>query len=178
MTATQSFNDKYLILIIIVSVAIPLIIALLIFNQNQVSNNVGWISFLPHINGIINTLTSIILVIGWLFIKNKKVAFHKTSMLTAFVLGAFFLISYVIYHSYSESTAYGGEGMIRYIYYFLLITHIMLAIAVVPFVLLAIYYGISARYSKHKRIVKYTLPIWLYVSITGVIVYLMISPYY
>ena len=99
-------------------------------------------------------------------------------MISAFVLGTLFLVSYVIYHSSVPSTSYGGEGMVKGIYYFFLLTHILLAAVVVPLVLTALYFAIKQQFDRHKRIVKWAYPIWLYVSITGVVVYLMISPYY
>ena len=106
------------------------------------------------------------------------IKYHRISMMSAFVLGSLFLVSYVIYHSMADSTTFGGEGWIRPVYYFLLLSHILLAIVVVPFVLFAFYFALTDKIEKHKKIVKYTFPIWLYVSVTGVLVYLMISPYY
>jgi putative membrane protein len=99
-------------------------------------------------------------------------------MLSAFVLSSIFLISYVIYHASVPETRFGGQGIVRYIYFFVLITHIILATLVVPLALFSIYRGLNSEVVLHKKIVKYTFPIWLYVSVTGVIVYLMISPYY
>lgn len=149
-------------------------------------------SFLPHLNAVLNTATSICLILGFIFIKQNKQRYHITAMITAFVLSTLFLVSYVAYHSQGLETKFGDIdhnkvvdaaeaakiGILRYIYLFILLTHIVLAAIVVPFVLLAIYYGISRQNQKHKRIVKWTFPIWLYVAITGVLVYLMISPYY
>ena len=99
-------------------------------------------------------------------------------MMSAFLLGCVFLILYVIYHSNAPSTKFGGEGTIRYIYYFFLLSHVLLAFIVVPLVLSAIYFAISEKIERHKKVVKFTFPVWLYVSVSGVIVYLMISPYY
>ena len=99
-------------------------------------------------------------------------------MVSAFVLGALFLVSYVLYHGSAPSTSFGGEGWIRSLYYFVLLTHIILAAVVVPLVLVALYFALSDRIVQHKKLVKYAYPIWLYVSITGVLVYLMIRPYY
>ena len=99
-------------------------------------------------------------------------------MTSAFILGAVFLVTYILYHISNPSTPYGGEGIIRYIYYFFLITHIGLSIGVVRFVLLAMHHASNKEFNAHKKVVKIAFPVWLYVSITGVIVYLMISPYY
>ena len=111
-------------------------------------------------------------------IKQKKIEYHRTFMMSAFILSSIFLVSYVIYHNQVESTKFGGEGVIKYLYYVILLTHIVLAAIVVPFVLLAIYYAWTKQIEQHKKIVKWTWPIWTYVAISGVIVYLMISPYY
>jgi putative membrane protein len=117
-------------------------------------------------------------VLALVFVKQKKYNLHGATMTVAFVLGAIFLVSYVIYHGAAESTPFGGEGNIRMVYYFLLITHILFAaIALFP-ILFAYYYGYTNQREKHRKVVKYAYPIWLYVSVTGVIVYLMISPYY
>jgi putative membrane protein len=115
---------------------------------------------------------------GFYFIKIQRVSLHRATMLTAFILGCLFFVAYIVYHSAVPSTSFGGEGTIRVIYYFLLITHIILAAVVAPFVLLALYYALKKKIPQHKRIVKFTYPIWLYVSITGVLVYLLIRPYY
>ncbi|HEY9117523.1 MAG TPA: DUF420 domain-containing protein, partial [Roseivirga sp.] len=141
--------------------------------------NLGdWVYNLPHAIGVINTLTALCLIAAFVAIKSKNVKLHQRMNSSAFVLGAIFLVLYVLYHASAESTPYGGDGTFRSVYYFLLISHILLSIGVVPLVLLAFYYALNGMIDKHKRIVKYTFPIWLYVSVTGVAVYLMISPYY
>jgi len=166
-------------LFIIISLLIPMVIAVLIFLPKGETNEIEpWIFSLPFYNAIINTLTAIFLITGFYFIKNGNVVNHKRCMISAFVLGCMFLIFYVLYHSNAPSTKFGGEGIIRYVYFSLLISHILLAFIVVPLVLSAIYFAVSQKIEKHKKIVKFTFPVWLYVSISGVIVYLMISPYY
>jgi len=111
-------------------------------------------------------------------IKNGKRSLHEKLMKSALVLSALFLILYVLYHMTSESTSYGGEGLIKYLYYFILISHILLSVAVVPFVLFTFLHGINQDFNKHKRLARIAFPLWLYVAVTGVIVYIMISPYY
>jgi len=176
---TKKTESKYLWLIGVLSVVIPIAVAILLFKPSSLLEfNGNWVYMLPHINGIINTVTSVFLILGVVFIKKGNKTVHEMCMTVAFSLGSIFLISYIIYHASVEATSFGGEGAIRYIYFTLLLTHILLAIIVVPFVLLAVYYAWSGNFEKHKKIVKYTFPIWLYVSVTGVIVYLMISPYY
>jgi putative membrane protein len=166
-------------LFIVISILIPVVVGVLLYiPKGEMTSTSNWIYTLPFYNAIINTLTSILLILGFYFVKSGQVRFHKASMITAFLLGALFLVFYVIYHSNAESTKFGGEGALRFVYFFFLITHILLAFIVVPLVLSAIYFAVSQKIEQHRRIVKYTFPVWLYVSVTGVIVYLMISPYY
>jgi len=174
----ESADKRSYAWIVVVSVIVPLLVAVLLFTPKKVDVGMDWVFFLPHLNAVINSASAIALLFGLYFIKNKQIAYHKIAMSTAFFLGAVFLISYVIYHAAAESTTFGGEGIIRNIYYFLLLTHILLAaIALFP-ILLAYYYGYTGRIEKHRKIVRYAYPIWLYVTVSGVAVYLMISPYY
>lgn len=165
-------------LIIVISVVIPVAVGALLFGSFDLGLKNSFVYSLPHINAVINTFTAIALLAGLFFIKRQNVVGHKNAMTTAFVLGSIFLISYVVYHSSVPSTKFGGEGTVRAVYFSLLISHILLAAIVVPLVLFAIYFAISKKIDSHKKIVKYTWPIWFYVSISGVIVYLMIKPYY
>ena len=161
----------------ILALTIPIAVAILLGIRQKVDLG-NWTTYLPHINGIINSLTSILLLMGLYFIKQKNVEAHKRTMLTAFTLGSLFLVSYVLYHLTNESTSFGGQGWIRPVYYFLLVSHIVLSVVVVWFVLRAVYFALSGQITRHKQTVKYAFPIWLYVSVTGVIVYLLIRPYY
>lgn len=170
-------SRKYNRLINVLAVAIPLVVAVLLGVRQKVDLGT-WTKVLPHANAVINTLTSVLLVIGFLFIQRKNIAAHRRAMTAAFALGSLFLVSYVLYHLSNESTSFGGEGVIRPIYYFLLISHIVLSVVVVWFVLRAVYFAYSNQIAEHKKAVKWAFPIWLYVSVTGVIVYLLISPYY
>ncbi|GAA0879759.1 DUF420 domain-containing protein [Algoriphagus jejuensis] len=164
--------------IIGISIVIPLVVAILIFMPAKITSLGDWVYFLPHLNAVVNTAASAALILGLIFVKNKKYSYHGATMTVAFVLGALFLVSYVVYHGAAESTKFGGEGMIRSVYYFLLITHIVLAAVALFPILFAYYYGYTDQRDKHRKVVKFAYPIWLYVSISGVIVYLMISPYY
>lgn len=170
-------DPKFNRVINIVAAAIPVVVAILLSLPQKVYLG-EWTKTLPHINGVINTLTSILLLAGYYFIRKKNITAHRQSMTIAFVLGGLFLVSYVLYHLSNESTTFGGEGIIRPIYFFLLISHILLSIGVVWFVLRAVYFAYSGQIALHKKAVKWAFPIWLYVSITGVLVYLLISPYY
>jgi putative membrane protein len=175
---SEKKNNLYLIIIGVLSVAIPVLVAILLFIPQTGKLGDMDVSFLPHLNAVLNSATALSLIIGYIFIKQGNRRYHTTAMIAAFALSTIFLISYVTYHYQAPPTKFGGEGLIRGIYFFILLTHIVLAAVVVPFVLLSIYFAASRQLIKHKKIVKWTFPIWLYVAITGVVVYLMISPYY
>jgi putative membrane protein len=138
----------------------------------------SWVYFLPRLNAIINGTCSVLLVVSLLQIKRKNISTHKMLNITTFILSSLFLVSYIIFHATGIKTTYGGEGGIRYFYYFILITHIILAAVVLPLVLLSFYSGLLMNVEKHRKLVRWSFPIWLYVTVTGVIVYIMISPYY
>jgi putative membrane protein len=140
------------------------------------------LGFDPHIfakiNAIINTTVSLTLLLGLYYVKQKQYENHKRVMMGAMVLSFFFLVSYILHHLLTVDTHFGGEGAIRYFYFPLLITHIVLAATILPFILLTTYRALTGDFSAHKKIARITYPIWLYVSISGVLVYLLISPYY
>jgi len=170
-------NYKLVNVIKIVSILIPIAVAVLLFMPSKINLFGDWTYKLPHFNAIINSLTSVFLLLSFYMIKYKRdVKSHQRLNTLSFIFGAIFLISYIIYHSSVESTSYQGDS--RMIYFFFLISHILLSIVVVPFVLFAFYYSLTNQIEKHKKVVKYTFPIWLYVSVSGVIVYFMISPFY
>jgi putative membrane protein len=135
-------------------------------------------TFLPPIYATINGLTAVLLVSAVLAIKNGKRKLHENLMKTAIGCSIAFLAMYVAYHMTSDSTKFGGEGIIKYVYYFILATHVVLSIVIIPMVLITYVRALAKVFDKHKKIAKITFPIWLYVAITGVVVYLMISPYY
>lgn len=167
-------KKKYNKLIIALSIAIPLIVAALFGVKIDYKLPV----FLPPIYATINAFTALILIIAVWAIKNKKIKLHENLMKTAIGFSAVFLMLYVAYHMTSNSTPYEGEGIIKYIYFVILITHILLSIIVIPFVLITFVRGITNDIEKHKKIARITFPLWLFVTISGVVVYLMISPYY
>lgn len=168
-------DKKYNKLIIVLSIVIPVVVAALFRVRIP---NVEPLSFLPPIYATINGLTAVILVVAFIAIKKKNIVLHENLMTTAVWCSAAFLIMYVAYHMTSDSTPFGGEGTIKYVYYFILLTHILLSIIIIPFVLITYVRGITNNIEKHKKIAKITFPMWLYVAVTGVIVYIMISPYY
>jgi putative membrane protein len=169
---------KYKIILGALAAIVPLLVAVLYYFPETFRIPGAQVKFLPALNAVLNSLTAICLIVGYYFIRNKQVAQHRFMMSSAFLLGALFLVSYVIYHSQVASTHYGGVGAARYIYFFLLLTHISLAIVTVGLVLFTLYFALTQQFSKHRKIARWTFPVWLYVSVTGVIVYFMISPYY
>lgn len=172
-------EKKYNVWITILSIAIPLVVALLFgVNLRKLGYDVQPLSFLPPIYATINGITAVILVWAVISIKNGKRKLHENLMKTAIALSVAFLAMYVAYHMTSNETKFGGVGIIRPIYFFILISHISLSIIIIPLVLVTYVRALSQRFDKHKKIAKITFPIWLYVAVTGVIVYLMISPYY
>jgi len=130
------------------------------------------------INAAINSTVSVLLLAGLIAVKNKKYLLHKRIMIAAIILSCLFLVSYICHHLFTGETKFGGEGNIRYIYYFILGTHIILAAIILPFILFTAYRSMIGEFARHKKLARITWPIWFYVAVTGVIVYLMISPYY
>lgn len=168
-------EKKYNRWIVVLSVAIPLVIAVLFGVK---ISNAKPLTFLPPIYATINGITAVLLILAVWFIKNGKVKAHERLMKTCIGLSAAFLLMYVAYHMTSESTPYGGEGVVKYVYYFILISHIILSVGVIPLVLITFVRALAMRFDKHKKIARITFPVWLYVAVSGVIVYLMVSPYY
>lgn len=172
-------EKKYNVWITILSIAIPLVVALLFkVKLKDFGFDVKPLSFLPPIYATINGITAVILVWAVISIKNGKRKLHENLMKTAIGLSVAFLGMYVAYHMTAEATPYGGEGVMRAVYFFILITHITLSIVIIPLVLITYVRALAERFDRHKKIAKITFPIWLYVAVTGVVVYLMISPYY
>ena len=188
----------YDFLIWFVSVFVPIVVALLLFtkwSQDKlifdlrfpnsepiiILDNLPFIeplTFLPPIYAVINGLTAIFLVIAVYYIKNGKRKIHESLIKVCIALSLMFLVMYIAYHMTTDPTSYGGKGIIAYMYYFILITHILLSVIVIPLVLTSYSRAVQSNFKLHKKIAKVTFPIWLYVAVTGVIVYLMISPYY
>jgi len=178
LTPAIKKNDKQArLLILTVSVVVFAAVALLSKFKLQLD-----LGFNPHIfaaiSAMLNSTVSILLIVAFIAVKNKKFELHKRLMLVAIVLSVLFLVSYISHHLLAGETKYGGAGTLRYVYYFILATHIPLAAIILPFILFTAYRSLTGEYAAHKKIARYTWPLWLYVSITGVLVYLMISPYY
>ncbi|MBW7913808.1 MAG: DUF420 domain-containing protein [Taibaiella sp.] len=171
-------NDKQARLLIF-TVSFVVFAAVAVLSRVKLEVDLGFdIHIFALINAVINSAVSLLLIWALIAVKGKNYLLHKKLMLTAIVLSVLFLVSYIAHHLLAGDTVYGGEGPIRYFYYFILITHIILAAIILPFILFTAYRSLTGEYDKHKKLARYTWPLWLYVSVTGVLVYLMISPYY
>lgn len=172
-------EKRYNVWIWILSIIIPLVVAILFsVNLHDLGYDVKPLTFLPPIYATINGITAVLLIWAVQAIKKGNQALHERLVKVCIACSVAFLAMYVAYHMTSIETKFGGEGAIRYIYFFILITHILLSIIIIPFVLITFVRGIAGSYQRHKKIARITYPMWLYVAVTGVIVYLMISPYY
>ncbi|OSY88835.1 hypothetical protein WH52_03980 [Tenacibaculum holothuriorum] len=179
MSNTSIQEKNYKRFITIVSIVIPLAVALLFrVNLRELGLDVEPLRFLPPIYASINALTAVLLVASVVVIKKGNRKLHEQLNTVAIVCSVLFLIMYVAYHMTSNSTKFGGEGVIKYIYLFILFTHIVLSIIIIPFVLVTFMRARLGKFPEHKKIAKITFPLWLYVAVSGVVVYLMISPYY
>jgi len=175
----NELEKKYNIWIWILSIAIPVVVAILFtVNLQKLGYDVKPLSFLPPIYATINGITAILLFIAVAAVKRGNLNLHEKLIKVCIACSVAFLAMYVAYHMTSIETKFGGVGYIRYVYFFILITHILLSIIIIPFVLITFVCGISGSYQRHKKIARITYPMWLYVAVTGVIVYFMISPYY
>lgn len=178
LTPILKKNDKQARLLIY-TVSFVVFAAVAVLSKVKLEVDLGFdIHVFALINAVINSAVSILLVWALVAVKNKNYQLHKNIMFGAILLSVLFLVSYIAHHLLAGDTIYGGEGNIRYFYYFILITHIFLAAIILPFILFTAYRSLTGEYASHKKLAKYTWPLWLYVSVTGVIVYMMISPYY
>ncbi len=165
--------------LLILTVSFVVFAAVAILSRVKLTVHLGFdIHVFALFNAIINSIVSILLVWAYVAVRRKNYVTHKRLMLTAIGLSVTFLLFYISHHLMTDETKFGGEGPIRYFYYVLLATHIVLAAVILPFILYTAYFSATGEYGKHKKLARYTWPLWLYVSITGVVVYLMISPYY
>lgn len=172
-------ETKYNKWIVILSILIPVAVAVLFkVKLKDLGFDVAPLPILPPIYATINGITALVLISAVTAIKNGKKQLHENLMKFAIACSLVFLVLYIAYHMTTDSTKFGGTGTIKYVYYFILLSHILLSVAVIPLVLITYVRALAARFDKHKKIAKITFPIWLYVAVTGVIVYLMISPYY
>jgi putative membrane protein len=174
----QITKRNYKPAIIVISIVINVLVLVLAGIPGVENFTAFDVKILPLMNAIFNSFTFLFLICALLAIVNKKVTLHRQFIYSAFISTSLFLISYVTYHFIAESTSYGGTGVMASIYYFILITHIVLAAVIVPLALTSVARAWNLENERHKKIARWTMPLWLYVSLTGIIVYLMISPYY
>ena len=189
----QTLERRFKLPIILVSIVIPIVVAILFsVKLKDFGIQIEPLSFLPPIYASINALTALFLIMGVIAIKNKNKKVHQRFMTSAIACSVMFLVMYVAYHLTADSTVYGdidgnkildatektNAGSMRLVYLFILLSHILLSVVIIPLVLITYVRALSSRFDKHRKIAKFTFPLWLYVALTGVIVYLMISPYY
>jgi len=173
-TPQTSYENKYKKLIIALSIIIPTAVGALFRVKIQGVD----LRFLPAVYASINGVTAVVLLFSLLSIKKKKIDLHKKLNLTAIILSCLFLLMYVLYHMTTPETPYGGQGALRYVYFAILTSHILLSMVIIPLVLFTYMRGMDMSIERHKKIAKITWPLWFYVAVSGVIVYVMLSPYY
>lgn len=178
LTPVLKKNDKQA-RILILTVSFVVFAAVVLLSRYKLDIDLGFdVHVFALFNAIINSVVSILLIWAFVAVKQKNYIMHKKLMMAAIILSVLFLVSYIAHHLLAGETKYGGEGPLRIIYYFILATHIPLAAIILPFILFTAYRALTGDFQKHKKLSRYTWPLWLYVSITGVLVYLLISPYY
>ena len=164
-------------LILVISLAAFLFLIWLIYFRDTAETTAAWVGNLPALNAFLNSISTVLIIAGFVAIKQKKYIAHMKLMLTAFITSSLFLISYLIYHHYVGHTPFPGQGWIRPVYFSILITHIILSAFVVPLVLTSYYFAFAGRFNTHRKVSKWTFPIWLYVSVTGVMIYFILNTY-
>ncbi len=168
---------KALVTILIVSGLAFLFLIYLIYFREAAAETENWVTNLPALNAFLNSASTVLIVLGYVAIRQKKYLRHMKLMLTAFITSVLFLISYLIYHNYVGHTPFPGTGFIRPVYFFILITHIVLSATVVPLVLTSYYFAFAGRFNTHRKVSKWTFPVWLYVSVTGVMIFFILNAY-
>lgn len=172
-------TDRFMVPTIIgISFLVPVLVLILMYLPERYNFLGIEMGNFPLFHAILNFCTAILLVAGYYFMKTKELVWHRNTMIAAFFLSAVFLVSYVISKISNDPVPYGGEGILRPIYFFILISHILLSAIIVPLVLFTMYRGLTGEVARHRKIARYTFPVWLYVAITGVLVYIFMAPYY
>ncbi len=174
----QAASEKYYLRLIYFLSAVVFLLVIFLSRLPKAETIPSFVKFLPKLNAILNGTTSLLLIVSYYFIRRKKIHIHRRLNIAAVVLSTIFLLSYVTFHSFGIETKFPADNPLRPLYLFILSSHILLAAIVLPLVLISLYRGLTNQVSRHKKIVRWSFPVWLYVTITGVIVYVMISPYY
>lgn len=163
----------------ILAVSVAVFAAIVVLSRVKLDVDLGFdVHIFATINAVINTAVSVVLIAAYMAVRRKNYIAHRNLMYAAILLSVLFLVSYIAHHLLAGDTRFGGQGPVRYVYFFILITHILLAAVILPFILFTAYRALTGEFGKHKKLARYTFPLWLYVSITGVLVYIFISPYY
>lgn len=176
----NTLSDKF-IFRFVTGISVFVLLVVIILNRKVIPVTIevpAFVYFLPKLNAFINGTCSILLLTSLYFIRKKDIQTHKKINIVTFMFSSLFLVSYILFHYFVKETHFGGEGTVKYVYYFILATHIVLAAGVLPLILLSFHRGLQMDTNRHKKLVRWAFPIWLYVTITGVVVYLMIAPYY
>jgi putative membrane protein len=168
---------KAIIAIIITSAAAFLFLIWLLYFKQTSEHSFGWVSNLPTVNATLNSISTLLLLLGYLQIKKRNFDLHMRYMIGAFLTSTLFLVSYVVYHNFVGHTPFPGTGFIRPVYFFILITHIILSAVVVPLILTSFYFAFAGKFQLHRRVSRYTFPVWMYVSVTGVMIFFILNAY-
>jgi putative membrane protein len=165
------------IIILAASAAALLLLVGVIFGHGRAASVPAWVSYLPALNAFLNGTSAVFLVLAYRAIRRRDISTHARRMLVALGASALFLVSYIVYHSVHGDTKFGGHGLVRPLYFFILITHVFLSAVALPLIFFALFFSLSSRFGRHKVVARYTLPIWLYVSVTGVLVFFLLRAY-
>lgn len=168
---------KAIATILAVSTVAFLFLIYLIYFSNSAGTSQSWVKKLPALNAFLNSVSTVLILSGYVAIRKKKYKVHMKFMLTAFITSSLFLISYLVYHHYAGDTPFPGQGWIRPVYFTILISHIILSAFVVPLVLTSYYFAFSGKFKTHRKVSKWTFPVWLYVSVTGVVIFFFLNAY-
>ena len=168
---------KATFIVLAVSVVALLVLVGVIYGHGRAAEVPAWVSWLPALNATLNGTSAVFLDLAYRSIRRRDVVTHSRQMLTSLGASALFLVSYIVYHSVHGDTPFGGHGLVRPVYFFVLITHVTLSAVALPLVFLSLFFSLSGRFPRHKKIARYTFPIWLYVSVTGVLVFALLRTY-
>ena len=178
VTALKGTSPKRATFVILaVSLAALALLFVVIYGHGRAAEIPTWVSWLPALNALLNGTSAVFLVLAYRAIRRRDIATHARRILVSVGASALFLVSYIVYHSVHGDTKFGGEGLVRPIYFFILVTHVVLSAVALPLVFMSLFFSLSARFPRHKAIARYTLPIWLYVSVTGVLVFALLRAY-
>ena len=165
------------IVILAASAAALLLLVVVIYGHGRAAEVPGWVSWLPALNALLNGTSAVFLVLAYRAIRRRDIGTHARRILVSLAASSLFLVSYIVYHSVHGDTKFAGHGLVRPLYFFILITHVGLSAVALPLIFFSLFFSLSGRFPRHRRIARYTLPIWLYVSVTGVLVFAMLRAY-